>query len=136
MAHFELLNARARALLPEGNPLIDPVRAYWSALRGMMRIEMEEGARRAASDELSVLGSSDVTDEVLTLTLTLALATATALTPPLPLAPTLTLTRRGLRARVPALHRAQPARGRAAARLRVRRREGGHGSVHSLLGRK
>ena len=42
MAHFELLNARARALLPEGNPLIDPVRAYWSALRGMMRIEMEE----------------------------------------------------------------------------------------------
>ena len=63
MAHFELLNARARALLPEGNPLIDPVRAYWSALRGMMRIEMEEGARRAASDELSVLGSSDVTDE-------------------------------------------------------------------------
>jgi len=50
-------------LLPEGNPLIDPVRAYWSALRGMMRIEMEEGARRAASDELSVLGSSDVTDE-------------------------------------------------------------------------
>ena len=63
MAHFELLNARARALLPEGNPLIDPVRAYWSALRGMMRIEMEEGARRAASDELPVLGSSDVTDE-------------------------------------------------------------------------
>ena len=50
-------------MLPEGNPLIDPVSAYWSALRGMMRIEMEEGARRAASDELAVLGSSDVTDE-------------------------------------------------------------------------
>lgn len=68
MAHFELLNARARALLPEGAPpplnlAFDPPRAYWAALRGMMRIEMEEGARRAASDELTVLGSSDVTDE-------------------------------------------------------------------------
>ena len=30
----------------------------------MMRIEMEEGVRRAAADELAVLGSSDVSDEV------------------------------------------------------------------------
>ena len=43
IAHFELLNARALALLPEGTP--PPLRAplaYWSALRGMMRIELEE----------------------------------------------------------------------------------------------
>ena len=38
MAHFELLNARARALLPEGPPpplnlVLDPPRAYWAALR-------------------------------------------------------------------------------------------------------
>lgn len=64
MAHFELLNARATALLPDGAPPpLRAPRAYWAALRGMMRIEMEEAARRAASDELAVLGSSNVTDE-------------------------------------------------------------------------
>ena len=67
IAHFELLNARAVARLPEAMP--PPAReplAYWDALRGMMRIELEELRRREReqSDELSVLTDDDgVTDD-------------------------------------------------------------------------
>jgi len=64
IAHFELLNARADALLPAGAP--PPLRvplAYWRALRGMMRIEMEEAVRRGQTDELAVLGAAGVSDE-------------------------------------------------------------------------
>ena len=66
IAHFELLNARATALLPTplaASPLRTPI-AYWRALRGMMRIELEEARRRAQTDELSVLeGAAGVTDD-------------------------------------------------------------------------
>ena len=67
IAHFELLNARAVARLPEALP--PPAReplAYWDALRGMMRIELEELRRREReqSDELSVLtDDAGVTDD-------------------------------------------------------------------------
>ena len=59
IAHFELLNARAVAREPTSG-LPPPVRepyAYWQALRGMMRIELEEIRRRdrQLSDELAVL---------------------------------------------------------------------------------
>lgn len=66
IAHFELLNARATALMPEplaASPLRTPL-AYWRALRGMMRIELEEARRRAQTDELAVLeGAAGVTDD-------------------------------------------------------------------------
>ena len=63
IAHFELLNARARALESTPSLVAEPL-AYWSALRGMMRLELEEATRRAQTDELSVLESADVTDDM------------------------------------------------------------------------
>ena len=61
IAHFELLNARAIALEPLSSktPLVREPLAYVSALRGMMRLELEEAKRRSRSDELSVLEVDD-----------------------------------------------------------------------------
>merc|ERR1719171_912390 len=63
IAHFELLNARAICLRGEPAAAREPL-AYWDALRGMMRIELEELRRRerAQSDELSVLTEEGVSD--------------------------------------------------------------------------
>ena len=66
IAHFELLNARAVARLPDALP--PPAReplAYWDALRRMMRIELEVvPCEREQSDELSVLtDDGGVTDD-------------------------------------------------------------------------
>lgn len=90
IAHFELLNARALAMMmtsssstataaADDETTSDPGKAsmpsvvaeplaYWSALRGMMRLELEEATRRAQTDEMSVLsgGAGDdgeVSDE-------------------------------------------------------------------------
>jgi len=66
IAHFELLNARAICLRQELPPSVREPLAYWDALRGMMRIELEELRRRerAQSDELSVLTEdASVTDD-------------------------------------------------------------------------
>ena len=66
IAHFELLNARAIALCDTNLPaLVSEPLAYWDALRGMMRLELEEAVRRSQTDEMSVLsgGEEGVTDE-------------------------------------------------------------------------
>lgn len=68
IAHFELLNARVVALMSEdSSPLIREPLAYWQAMRGMMRIELEESVRQSQSDEARVLadegaGSGGVSD--------------------------------------------------------------------------
>ena len=65
IAHFELLSARAVALEAASLPpvILEPL-AYWTALRSMMRIELEESRARAQTDELAVLGGeSSVSDE-------------------------------------------------------------------------
>lgn len=62
IAHFNLLKARAHARGGAPSALSEPV-AYWAALRGMMRIELEEAVRRSQSDELAVLTDASVTDE-------------------------------------------------------------------------
>jgi len=65
IAHFNLLNARAHALeaSPAFRPLSEPL-AYWSALRGMMRIELEEAVRRSQTEDLAALeGEPSVSDE-------------------------------------------------------------------------
>ena len=56
IAHFELLNARAHALLPDAAP--PPLRAplaYWRALRGMMRIELEPVRLKTAAKSMPTL---------------------------------------------------------------------------------
>lgn len=66
IAHFELLNARSVALSADAAPpLLREPAAYWTALRAMMRIELEEIRRRSASDESAVLdgGADGVSDE-------------------------------------------------------------------------
>lgn len=65
IAHFELLNARAVALLDVPAMAREPF-AYWEAMRGMMRIELEESSRLTRSDEAAVLDggrSAGVSDE-------------------------------------------------------------------------
>jgi hypothetical protein len=64
IAHFNLLNARAHARGGTPAALAEPA-AYWAALRGMMRIELEEAVRRSQSDESAVLSVRDLsmTDE-------------------------------------------------------------------------
>ena len=68
IAHFELLNARAIALEPlaSKNPIMREPLAYWSALRGMMRLELEEARKRASTDSLGFVDGDfeGVSDEV------------------------------------------------------------------------
>ena len=66
-AHFELLNGRAIALreVAEGAPgVANEVVAYWVAMRGMMRIELEESVRQQRSNDLASLDFAGADDGV------------------------------------------------------------------------